>query len=138
MRLPRQEIKRARIEIVPMIDTMAFLLIFFMMASLAMTPMNSLKVNLPGAASGEQTNAARVILTMTIKGDIFLNRRKVSLNEVTPLLQDKIAANPETQVVINADKNLLHGQVITLFDAAHLAHPKYIQLATKPNPNFRE
>jgi biopolymer transport protein ExbD len=137
MRLPRQEIKRARIEIVPMIDTMAFLLIFFMMASLAMTPMNSMKVNLPGAATGDQTSVARVILTMTLKGDIFLNRRHISMNEVTPLLQDKIAANPETQVVINADTDLLFGQTVALMSAAYSAHPKYLQVATKPNPNFR-
>lgn len=137
MRLPRREIKKARIEIVPMIDTMVFLLIFFMMASLAMTPMAGMKVNLPKASSGEKTNAARVLLTMTDRGEIFLNRKPVRLEEVTPLLRDRIAANPETQVIVNADRSLQHGQVIALMDAAKRANPKVMAVATDPNPNVR-
>lgn len=137
MRLPKREIKKARIEIVPMIDTMVFLLIFFMMASLAMTPMTGMKVNLPKASAGEKSNAARVLLTMTEQGEIYLNRKPVSLDQVTPLLQDKIVANPETQVIVNADRNLQHGQVIALMDAAKRANPKVMAVATDPNPNVR-
>ena len=137
MRLPAREIKKARIEIVPMIDTMVFLLIFFMMASLAMTPMAGMKVNLPKASSGVKTNAARVLLTMTDRGEIFLNRKPVRLEEVTPLLRDRIAANPETQVIVNADRSLRHGQVIALMDAAKRANPKVMAVATDPNPNVR-
>jgi biopolymer transport protein ExbD len=137
MRLPHREIKKARIEIVPMIDTMVFLLVFFMMASLAMTPMAGMKVNLPKASSGEKSNAARVILTMTDRGVIYLNRKRVSMEQVTPVLQDKIAANPETQVIVNADRSLRHGQVIALMDAAKRANPKVMAVATDPNPNVR-
>jgi biopolymer transport protein ExbD len=108
-----------------------------MMASLAMTPMNSVKVNLPGSAAGEQTTEARVILTMTKEGDIYLNRKRIQLGQVTPLLQDKVAANPETLVIINADTDLRYGRTVDLISAARLANPKYVQLATKPNPNFR-
>jgi biopolymer transport protein ExbD len=137
MRLPQREIKKARIEIVPMIDTMAFLLIFFMMASLAMTPMSSLKVNLPRASSGEKTDAARVLLTMTRDGEIYMNRKRLTLDQVAPLLQDKIAANPETQVIVNADKSLSYGQVVALMDAAKQANPKLMWVATEPNANVR-
>ena len=137
MRLPQREIKRARIEIVPMIDTMAFLLIFFMMASLAMTPMSSLKVSLPKASAGEKANAARVILTMTDRGAIYLNQKPVSLSQVTPLVKERVAANPEVQVIINADKRLRYDRVVALLDAAKRANPKSLQLATAPNPSIK-
>jgi biopolymer transport protein ExbD len=137
MRLPQREIKKARIEIVPMIDTMVFLLIFFMMASLAMTPMAGMKVNLPKASSGEKTTSARVLLTMTERGEIYLNRKPVSLEQVTPLIRDRVAANPETQVIVNADRSLRHAQVIALMDAAKRANPKVMAVATEPNPNVR-
>jgi biopolymer transport protein ExbD len=137
MRLPHREIKKARIEIVPMIDTMVFLLIFFMMASLAMTPMAGMKVALPKASSGEKSSAARVILTMTAGGDLYLNKRRVTLAEVTPALRERIAANPETQVIVNADRRLRHGQVIALMDAAKRARPKVLAVATDPNPDVR-
>lgn len=137
MRLPPREIKKARIEIVPMIDTMVFLLIFFMMASLAMTPMAGMKVNLPKAASGEKSNAARVILTMTGGGAIYLNKKPVALEQVTPLLRERVAANPETQVIVNADRALRHGQVIALMDAAKRANPRVMAVATDPNPEVR-
>ncbi len=137
MRLPRREIRRARIEIVPMIDTMVFLLIFFMMASLAMTPFNSMKVALPSAASSEKENAARALLTMTARGEIYLNRRRITLDEVTAQVKERIAANPETQVILNADKRLRYEQVVALLDAAKQARPKSLQLATAPNPAMR-
>ncbi|MBW3623308.1 MAG: biopolymer transporter ExbD [Armatimonadetes bacterium] len=132
MRLPQREIKKARIEIVPMIDTMVFLLIFFMMASLAMTPLSSMKVNLPRAAAGEKTSHARVILTLTNRGEVYVNRQRVTLDQVTSVLRERIAANPEMQVVVNADRSLRYDQVIALMDAAKRANPRYMVLATNP------
>ncbi|HXF75351.1 MAG TPA: biopolymer transporter ExbD, partial [Methylomirabilota bacterium] len=52
MRLPRRTIKKARIEIIPMIDTIFFLLVFFMISTLSMTRYSGLPVNLPKAATG--------------------------------------------------------------------------------------
>ena len=49
MKLPRTEMKKARIEIIPMIDTIFFLLVFFMITSLSMVPMSAHQVNLPRA-----------------------------------------------------------------------------------------
>ena len=60
-RVPR----RARIEIIPMIDVVFFLLVFFMMASLAMTIYQGLPVNLPEAASGQKNNAETASITLS-------------------------------------------------------------------------
>ena len=137
MRLPRRERRKARIEIIPMIDVMAFLLMFFMMASLAMTSMTGLNVSLPKAAAGERTNTARAILTMTGRGELFLEKRPLRLDQVTAELRRRIAANPDLQVIVNADRSLRHGQVIELIDAAKMAAPKILSVATEPNPAVR-
>ena len=54
MRMQRRSIKKARIEIIPMIDTIFFLLVFFMISTLSMTQFKGMPVNLPKAASGQQ------------------------------------------------------------------------------------
>ena len=59
MKLPRIQHKKARIEIIPMIDTMFFLLVFFMLATLSMTWQKGIMVNLPAAGSATQTNTRR-------------------------------------------------------------------------------
>ena len=60
-----------------MIDTIFFLLVFFMIASLAMTTMTGIKVALPKASTGEKSSQARVILTMTGNGHVYLKTNSV-------------------------------------------------------------
>ena len=55
----RRQLKRTRIEIIPMIDTMFFLLVFFMLSSLALVRQNSIHVNLPKASNGEEAKRRR-------------------------------------------------------------------------------
>ncbi|MGC8834683.1 MAG: ExbD/TolR family protein [Armatimonadota bacterium] len=137
MRIREPEIKRARIEIVPMIDTIFFLLVFFMIASLAMTTMTGIKVALPKASTGEKTAQARVILTMTADGDIYLKKRRIGMAEVATALRREVEANPRVQVIINADKSLRYGKVVALIDEAKRANPSVLSIATEPDVKVR-
>ena len=74
MKLARREVKKARIEIIPMIDTVFFLLVFFMMASLAMNTYRGMPVNLPRAESGQPTRDDNAAITLARDGQTFLNR----------------------------------------------------------------
>jgi biopolymer transport protein ExbD len=137
MRIRQPEIKRARIEIVPMIDTIFFLLVFFMIASLAMTTMTGIKVALPKASTGEKTVQARVILTMTSNGNIYLKKRRIQMSEVAAALRREVEANPRVQVIINADKSLRYGKVVALIDEAKRANPSVLSIATEPDVKVR-
>lgn len=137
MRIRQPEIKRARIEIIPMIDTIFFLLVFFMIASLAMTTMTGIKVALPKASTGEKTAQARVILTMTANGRIYLKKQPIQLSEVAAALRREVEANPKVQVIINADKSLRYGKVIGLIDEAKRANPAVLSIATEPDVKVR-
>ena len=66
--------RKARIEIIPMIDVVFFLLVFFMMASLAMTIYQGLPVALPEAASGQKNAAETASITLSKDGGSFLDR----------------------------------------------------------------
>ena len=74
MRLPATAKKKARIEIIPMIDTMFFLLVFFMIATLSMTLQRGMPVNLPEAESSTDKVQEEVSLSITKEGALFFNK----------------------------------------------------------------
>src|ERR1035437_1993577 len=97
--------KRARIEIIPMIDTIFFLLVFFMIASLAMTTQKGIPVNLPRASAGSDRPVVKVVLTLTDSGIYFVDKQRVSFDQIHGILATRIKDNPGTVVVINCDKS---------------------------------
>jgi biopolymer transport protein ExbD len=131
MRLPQHPEKKARIEIIPMIDTVFFLLVFFMIASLAMTAQNGLPVNLPKAASGEREARASITITITEAQALYLDKQPVTLGTLGTLLESKLKENPRSYVVINADKQVRHGQVIAVMDEAK-KYAAHMAIATEP------
>ena len=76
MRLAEREIKKARIEIIPMIDTIFFLLVFFMISTLSMSRYSGLPVNLPKASTGQQTPSASAAVTIAPDGKFPSTNRK--------------------------------------------------------------
>ena len=79
MKLPRSRASRhGRIEVIPMIDVMFFLLATFMLASLSLQHLNSLPVNLPQGRAEKGAPVAPITLTITRANRIYLNQRAVS------------------------------------------------------------
>ena len=81
MRLSRRTIKKARIEIIPMIDTIFFLLVFFMISTLSMSRYSGLPVNLPKAATGQQPASESAAVTITPDGKVFIDKQEVRPRE---------------------------------------------------------
>jgi biopolymer transport protein ExbD len=133
MRLPRKPRKKARIEIIPMIDTMFFLLVFFMVATLSMTAQRSFQVNLPRAATGQDDVRHVVSLTITKEGRLYVDKQEVkSRSEAVSRLLRPGASGSEVTVVINADRSVEHGQVVELMDEARRAGITRIAIAVRP------
>src|SRR6201986_5310331 len=78
----RRELKRTKIEIIPMIDTMFFLLVFFMLSSLALTRINGLKVNLPRTSTVTAEPTSKMMLTITPNRVLLLNQRQVTVDNL--------------------------------------------------------
>ncbi len=133
MRLPRKYRKKARIEIIPMIDTMFFLLVFFMVATLSMTVQRGISVNLPHAASARDEIKQVVTLTLTKEGKLYFDIEEVaSPAEAALRLASKNNADGQVSVVINADRAVEHGHVIDLMDAVRRAGVSRIAVAVRP------
>jgi biopolymer transport protein ExbD len=132
MRIQRRSIKKARIEIIPMIDTIFFLLVFFMISTLSMTQFKGMPVNLPKAASGQQAPAESAAITIDRQARVFLDKQPVDKASLADLLQRQIASNPELLVVINADDGVEHGHVVEVMDIARSANVAKMAIAVKP------
>ena len=132
MRLHRREIKKARIEIIPMIDTIFFLLVFFMISTLSMARYSGLPVNLPKAATGQQTPSESAAVTIGPDGKIFIDKQEVAQGQILDVLKARLAKNSELLVLINADEKVEHGLVVEIMDAARQAGVAKMAIAVKP------
>jgi len=135
MRLRQPEPKRARIEIIPMIDTIFFLLVFFMIASLAMTRMQGMPVNLPKSSTAKKESLTKFVVTLTKSHRLYVDKKPAaSIAEVERMCRQKLAANPRAVAIVNADKDIRHGQVIAVMDAIKRAGAERMAIATEPAP----
>lgn len=133
MRLQRKgNLKKARIEIIPMIDTIFFLLVFFMISTLSMARFTGVQVNLPKAASGSQPPIETVVISLTKEEQLFLNKTQVSRDSLLQSLRAELEKNPELLVVINADDGVQHGRVVEIMDDARQTGVSKLSIAVKP------
>lgn len=132
MRVPRQEQPKARIEIIPMIDVIFFLLVFFMISTLSMTVNRGLPVNLPTAATSQKEVGESMALTLTQDGELFLNREPIALQDLGQRVKAALATNAQLMVIINADGQARHSSVVEILDELRGAGVSRLAIAVKP------
>ena len=107
----------ARIEIIPLIDIMFFLLASFMMVSLSQVTLKGFKVNLPTGSSGEvQNKKDYVSLSVDKDGLYYFDKQQIKLEEILPRLQQVYKTNPEAKIFIRGDVEAVHGNVTRMLD----------------------
>jgi biopolymer transport protein ExbD len=139
MRLPASKPKRARIEIVPMIDTVFFLLIYFMIASMTMTRMNAEKVALPVSHTAAAKPADDIVVTVTKTGLFYIDRNPVAESGLTSALNARLAAKPvSAAVIINCDKDQPAGRFARIFDLVKQSQAANVMIATTPSDQWEK
>jgi biopolymer transport protein ExbD len=111
--------KHARIEIIPLIDIMFFLLASFMMVSLSQTHMKGIRVNLPAPSAQPQNPLIKDYVTIKVSAGnnvYFDNALVQSEGEVIQRLYQLHQANPNIKVSLSAEEQALHGDVIAVLD----------------------
>ncbi len=129
--------KHARIEIIPLIDIMFFLLASFMMVSLSQTHMKGIRVNLPSPTTRPQppsTVKDYVSVRITDGNQTYFDNVPVLDEQVLPRLYELYQANNNVKVSISAEKLALHGSVITLLDRVRSSGVKKIGYQIKVAP----
>jgi biopolymer transport protein ExbD len=112
----------ARIEIIPLIDIMFFLLAAFMLVSLSMVNMKSVKVNLPTATTATpEMKKGFVDISVDKNGGVFVDKSPVGPNELVSKLSGEMQKNPDLRVFISGDQDARHGQMIHVLDLVRRA-----------------
>ena len=109
--------KKARIEIIPLIDIMFFLLASFMMVSLSQVHMKGIKVNLPTGVSGEtQSKREYISVSVDMNGNFFFDKTEVSREEMQSRLGKVHQSAPDAKVFVRGDRDTVHGNIVQLLD----------------------
>jgi biopolymer transport protein ExbD len=109
--------KHARIEIIPLIDIMFFLLASFMMVSLSQVRMKGQKVNLPEGKSGEvQNKKDYVSLSVDKDGIYYFDKEIIKLEDISGKLAQVYKTSPEAKIFIRGDVDAVHGNVTRMLD----------------------
>ena len=110
-----QEEDISEINVVPLVDIVLVVLIIFMVtAPMIMKP--SINVNLPSAATGEQTNPSKLSFSIAADGKISLNGEIVDEERLKQIAVEEVQKNADVQAIIAADRDVPHGKVVGILD----------------------
>ena len=114
--------KKARIEIIPLIDIMFFLLASFMMVSLSQVHMKGMKVNLPTGISGQtQSKREYVSLSVDKDGQIYFDKTPMEPDAIYNSLVEVHRTAPHAKIFIRGDRDTYHGDIIRLIEQVRSA-----------------
>lgn len=133
MRIPSpRSNRRARIEIIPLIDVIFFLLATFVVVSTSMIKNQGIPVHLPVAATGApQERKEYATITVTENGDIFFNKQSVGVEELPVRLKAFKLGNPDAKVFINGDEKADFGKAVSVLDEVRKIGMTKVAIETK-------
>ena len=109
--------KKSRLEIIPLIDIMFFLLASFMMLALEMSKTENIKVHLPPASQSAQDYRPDMVnIAVDKSGAVWLEKKEISMAELGLALSNRFRANPDLPVYISGDRDALHGDMVKVYE----------------------
>jgi biopolymer transport protein ExbD len=131
MRIARLPGRRARIEMLPLIDIVFLLLVFFIYAMLSMAVHHSLPVALPASATASLDRTRLLTITVKRDGSLYLDKQPVSRADLEEILREEETAVREKGVQLFADRDLRYQTLFTVLDAIKRAGIEKITLQTE-------
>ena len=122
--------KEPTIMIIPMIDIVFFLLVFFMVGTLYMNTEQQIPLNLPSTSTSTAKSIEPIIITLTTSHKLYIDNREVSADNLSQEVQDIVRTTPRKAFVIRASKDVYYNEVIALLDMLKVNGAKYISVAT--------
>jgi len=126
------ERKNARIEMIPLVDIIFLLLVFFIYSMLSMAVYRGIPVTLPSAETVEHAKEQAVFITVDKKGKVFVDKAFVHRNELLGRLRREQAAFPEKTAIISADGDAPYRAFIDVLDKVRLARFKKVSMEARP------
>lgn len=130
MRLKDQPMRRARIEMIPLIDVVFLLLIFFIYTMLSMTIHKGIPVLLPKANTGLIDKEDYLSVSITRDHKIFLDENEIPLEELLQRLTERRMTKPQLRVFIRGDRRIPYEWVVRILDTVRAAGLRKVSLET--------
>ena len=124
----------SKMQLAPLVDIALVLVIIFMVTAPMLNDKAGVAVDLPKAATIETKSEDNVTITLTAAGEIALNDDKMSLAQLEPALRKIVVKHPDRLVMIRADKEVTHKQILELMGIAKRSGAKKMAIATLQRP----
>ena len=125
-----RETKQPDLNIIPMIDIMFFLLVFFMLSTMYMVEQKTIPVNLPQATSATIDNKTNFTVTLKDDGSIYLEDQQTDIQTLLMQATKEQKNNPSFAIIIRADKDINYDKVVSFIDTLKKACITRFGLAT--------
>ncbi len=127
MRIDREP----RLMIIPMIDIIFFLLVFFMMSMLSMVVQKTIPIQLPQATVSKVNLEKTLPLTVTANGNIFVEQEKIPENLLKRRLEIEKQRNPQIAIILRGDSGVSYGKMVGILDVVKSAGIQKVAIATE-------
>ena len=128
--------RKMRLEIIPLIDIMFFLLASFMMISLQMQIVRTVKANLPTATQAASNQKPDIVdLFVNRDGQLSVDKKPISFSDLNTLLTNRFNLNTNLPVYITGAKDATHGEIISVLDFVKRAGIQRVAIAVKAAPD---
>lgn len=117
--------------IIPMIDIIFFLLVFFMISTLSMVQQHTLPVNLPKAAAGQLDTTKSFTLTVQKNGSVLFDQEEISPGLLAKRIALELLKQSDPIFVLRGEKEAEYGQIITVLDALKQAGAHKVSVAVE-------
>jgi biopolymer transport protein ExbD len=126
------ERKNARIELIPLVDIIFLLLVFFIYSMLSMAVYRGIPVMLPQAETVESEKEQAVFITVDKKGNVFVDKAFIDRNQLLGRLQREQTAFPQKTAIISADGDAPYRAFVDVLDKVRLAGFKKVSMEARP------
>ncbi|SHI48694.1 ExbD/TolR family protein [Propionispora hippei] len=124
--------EQPKIMIIPMIDIMLFVLVFFMVSTIYMVQLNTLPVNLPAAAAAQRETKPNLIsITITEQGDVVYDKDTLPVENLAERIRSSLMADSETVFVLRGDRKAFYEDMATVLDALKQSGARHVSIATE-------
>ena len=128
--------RQTRLEIIPLIDIMFFLLASFMMVSLQMQIVRTVKANLPTAIQAVANQKPDLINVFVNRdGQVCVDKKAISLFDFNALLTNRLSLNTNLPVYITGAKDATHGEIVSVLDFVKRAGIQQVAIAVRAGPD---
>lgn len=132
MRRNFHEIKEPTVMIIPMIDIMLFLLVFFMVSTIFMVQSNTIRVNLPAASSTQRDTRPNIVpVAVASDGTIQYRQETIPLRDLPSRVKESLTEDAETVFVLRGDRKAAYEDVVAVLDILKKSGTRHVSIATE-------